>query len=59
MEISSDRSKILVKSIKLRPSTNIQIKTDKELDQFKYFGYTQTKDRTSVKKSKDQTGAST
>ena len=52
MEISSDNSKILFKSIKPRPSTNIGLQmngqTLKEVDQFKYLGFTQTKDGTSV-----------
>ena len=49
MEISSDKSKILVNSIKPRPSTNIQVG---EVDQFKYLGSTQTKDGISVKEVK-------
>ena len=50
MEISSEKSKILVNSIKPRPSTNIQMnrQTLEEADQFKYLGSTQTKDGTSV-----------
>ena len=54
MEISSDKSKILVNSINPRPSTNIQIngQTLEEVDQFKYIGSTQTKDGTSVEEVK-------
>ena len=54
MEISSERSKILVKSIKPRPSTNIQMngQTIEEVHQFKYLSSTQTKDGTSVKEVK-------
>jgi len=54
MEISSEKSKILVNSIKPRPSTNIQMngQTLEEVDQFKYLGSTQTKDGTSVKEVK-------
>ena len=52
MEISSDKSKILVNSIKPIPSTNnIQVngQTLEEVDQFNYLGSTQTKDGASVK----------
>ena len=51
IEISSDKSKILVNSIKSRSSTNIQMtgQTLREVDQFKYVGSAQTKDGTSVK----------
>ena len=51
IEISSDKSKILVNSIKPRPSTNIQMsgQTLEEMDQLKCLGSTQTKDGTSVK----------
>ena len=54
MEINSDKSKILVNSIKLRPSANIWMngKTLEELDRFKYLGSTQTNDGTSVKEVK-------
>jgi hypothetical protein len=54
MEISSEKSKILVNSTKPRPSTNIQMngQTLEEVDQFKYLGSTQTKDGTSVKEVK-------
>ena len=54
MEISYDNSKILVNSIKPRPSTNVQMngQTLEEVDQFKYVGSTQTKDGTSVKEEK-------
>ena len=50
MEISSDESKLLINSIKPRPSANIQLngQTVEEVDQFKYLGSTQTEDRTSV-----------
>ena len=52
MEISSNRSKILVNSIKPRPSSNIQMngQTLEEVNQLKYLGSTQTKDATSVQK---------
>ena len=61
MEISSEKSKILVNSIKPRPSTNLQMngQTLEEVDQFKYLGSTQTKEGTSRKEVKIQTGAST
>ena len=50
MEISSDRSKILVNSIKPRKSTNIcNGKTLEEVDQFKYLGSTQTKNGIPIK----------
>ena len=54
MEISSDKSKILVNSIKPRPSANIQMneQTLEEVDQLKYLGSTQTKDGNSVKEVK-------
>ena len=54
MEISSEKSKILVNSIKPRPSTNIQMngQTLEEVEQFKYLGSTHTKDGTSVKEEK-------
>ena len=54
MEISSDKSKILVNSIKPRSSANIWMngKTLEEVDQFKYLGSTQTKDGTSIKEEK-------
>ena len=45
------KDKILVNSIKPRPSTNlwINVKTLEEVDQFKYVGYTQTKERKSIR----------
>ena len=52
MEISSDKSKIVVSSIKPRPSsTNIWMngKTLEEVDQVKYLGSTQTKDGTLIR----------
>ena len=51
VEINSYKSKILVNSIKQRPSTNIWMngKTLEEVDQFKYLGSTHTKDGTSAK----------
>ena len=51
LEISSNKSKILVNSIKLRLSANIQMngQTVEEVDQFKYLGSSQTKDGISVK----------
>ena len=54
MEICSDKSKILVNSIKPRPSTNMWIngKMLEEVGQFKYIGSTQTKDGTSIKEVK-------
>ena len=59
MEISSEKSKIIVNITKPRPSTNIQMdgETLQEVDQFKYSGSTQTKNIS--KTSKDQTNAST
>ena len=50
-EISSDKRKNLVNSIKPRSSTNIWMngKVLEEMDQFKYLGATQTKDGTSLK----------
>ena len=47
MEISFDNCKILVNSIKPKPSAIISIigKTLEEVDQFKYLGSTQAKDR--------------
>ena len=52
-EISSDKSKILVNSIKPTPSTNTWIKKMlEEVDQFKYLGSTQTKDGASIKEVK-------
>ena len=54
MEISFDKSKILVNSIKPRPSISTQMngQTLEEVVQFKYLGSTQTKDGTSVKELK-------
>ena len=54
MEISFDKSKIIVNSIKPRPPTNIQMngQTVEEVDPFKYEGSTQTKDGISVKEVK-------
>ena len=54
LEISSDKSKILAKSITPRPSTNIRMngKTLEEVDQFKSLGFTQNKDWTSKKEIK-------
>ena len=50
MEISSDKSKILVSSIKPKPSTNLWNNGKVlEVDQFKYFGSTQTGDGTTIK----------
>ena len=51
VEINSENSKIIVNSIKQRPSANIQMngRTLEEMYQFKYLGSTQTKDGTSVK----------
>ena len=49
-EISSDEGKILVNSIKPRPSTNIGMNGKVlEVNQLKYLGSTQTKDATSLK----------
>ena len=61
MEISSDRSTMLVNSIKPRPTTSIWMngKTLEEVNQFNYLGSGQTKDGASKKVSKDQTGTST
>ena len=54
MEITSDKSKIHINSIKPRPPTNMQMnrQTLEEVDQFKYLGSAQTKDGTSVKEVK-------
>ena len=54
MEISSDKSKILVNSIKSRPSTNMWSNGEvlEEVDQFKYLGSTQTKGRALIKEVK-------
>ena len=54
MEISSEKSKILVNSIKPKPSTNVGMnrKTLEEVDQFKYLGSTQTKHGTLIKEVK-------
>ena len=53
MEISSDKGKILVTSIKRRLSTNIRMnrKVLEEVDQFKYLVSAQTKDGTSKKEA--------
>ena len=50
--MSSDNSKILVNSIKPKPSTNIWMNGEvlEEVDEFKYLGSTQTKDGASIKK---------
>ena len=54
MEFDSDESKIIFNCTKLRPSTNIWMngKMLEEVDQFKYLGYTQTKDGTLIKEVK-------
>ena len=59
IEICSGTSKILVNSIRPRPSTNVWMNhvmngkvLEKVVDQFKYLGSTQSKDRTSVKEAK-------
>ena len=54
MEICFDKSKIVVNSVKPRPSTNIRMieKMVEEVDWFKYLGSTQTKDRTPIKDEK-------
>ena len=54
MEISSNKSKVLVNSIKPRPSTNIWMngKLLNEVELLKYFGFTQTRDATSIKEVK-------
>ena len=54
IEICSDKSKILVNSIKPMPPKNIWMngKALEEADQFKYLTSTQTKDGTSVKEGK-------
>ena len=51
MEICSEKSTILVKNIKPRPSTKIRMNGQmlEEVDPFKYLGYTQTKYGTSEK----------
>ena len=51
MEIHSDKSKILVNSIKPRKSANMWVKgkTLEEVNRFEYLGSTQTKDGTSMK----------
>ena len=56
MDTGSDKTKILVNSIKPRPSPNIMMngKTLEEMGQFKYLESTQTKDR-----SENQTGVHT
>ena len=59
MEIRSNKGKILVNSIKPRPSTNMWMneKTLEEVDQFKYLGSTQLRDGTSIRE--DQTVTNT
>ena len=54
MEISSAKSKIIISSIKPKPSNNIWMngKTLEEVDQFKYPGSTQIKDGASIKEVK-------
>ena len=54
MEINSNNSRILVNSIKPRPSSSIEMngQTIGEVNQFKYLGSTQTKDGTSVNEVK-------
>ena len=54
MEISSNRSKFIVNSIKPRRFTNVWIngKTLEDVGQFKYLGSKQTKDGTSIKEVK-------
>ena len=48
--ISSNKSKILVNSVKPRPSSNVWMdrKMSEEVDEFKYLGSTQTKDGISI-----------
>ena len=52
MEISSDKGKIMVNSIKTIPFSNIWVngKVLKEVDQFKHLGSTHNKDGTSQRK---------
>ena len=54
MEISSDKGKIHIDSIKPRPSACIWVngKVLEEVDQFKYLGSTQIKDGTSINEVK-------
>ena len=61
MEISSEKSKILVNSIKPRPSTNIQMNGQmlEEVDQFQILRLHTNQRRNISKRSKDQTGEST
>ena len=51
---TSDKSKILINSIKPRPPTNIRMNGEvlEEVDQFEYFKSAQTKDETSLKEVK-------
>ena len=51
MEISSDKSEILVNSIKPEPSTNIQMnwRTTEEADKFRHIGSAKTKEVNEVK----------
>ena len=53
--LDAKKRKILINSIKPRPSNNIcmdEWKTLEEVDQFKYLGSTQTKHGTSIKEVK-------
>ena len=54
LEISSDKSKIVINNIKPRPSTNVWMngKPLEEVDQFQYLGSTQTNDGISIKEVK-------
>ena len=54
VEISYDKSKFIANSIMRGPSTSIWMdgKTMEEMDQFKYLGFTQTKDGASIKEVK-------
>ena len=54
MEINSDRSKILINSIKSGPSNKIRMngKALEEVDQFKYLGSTESKDGISIREVK-------
>ena len=61
MGFSFDKSKILVNSIKAKPSANIKMneQTLEEVDQLKYFRLHTNQRRKFSKKSEDQTGTST